>query len=132
MKQTLSGSCHCGAVRFACHVELSAPTVRCNCSICLRARYWFTVVPAADLELLAGEEQLADYSFGAHSIHHRFCRTCGIKPFGQGNNPAFGGAFFAVAVTCLELSPEVLANLPVQYFDGAADSGEAPAITGHL
>jgi hypothetical protein len=132
MKQSLSGSCHCGAVRFRCRADLTAPTTRCNCTICAKARYWFTPVPASDFELIAGADALAEYRFGAHGVAHRFCRSCGIKTFGEANHPAFGGPFFAVAVACLELSPDALAALPVQYHDGLGGSGQAPAITSYL
>lgn len=132
MKQVVSGSCHCGAVRFTCHLDLSAPTTRCNCSICAKARYWLAPVPAADFQLLAGESELSEYTFGSHSVRHRFCRTCGIKTFGQSSHPAFGGDFFAVAVACLELEPDVLAQLPVTYHDGRNGSGEAPRVTAYL
>jgi hypothetical protein len=132
MKEPLLGSCHCGAVRFSCQVDLAAPTTRCNCSICSKARYWFTAVPAADFELLQGADALAEYRFGSHGIGHRFCRTCGIKTFGEASHPDLGGAFFAVAVTCLELAPEVLARLPIAYNDGRDGSGQPPAITSYL
>ena len=133
MKQRVGGSCHCGRVRFSCQVELSAPTFRCNCSICSKARYWLAPVPAADFQLLEGETELADYRFGSGAIHHRFCRTCGIKTFGEGDHPAFGGRFFGVSVACLELAPELLAKLPVVFSDGRHDAQQrAPAVTSYL
>lgn len=132
MKERLSGHCHCGAVRFACRVDLSAPTTRCNCSICAKARYWFAAVPAADFELLAGADALAEYRFGSHGVGHRFCRTCGIKTFGEGSHPAFGGRFFAVSVACLDLEPEQLAALPIEYNDGRDESGKTPRVTSYL
>lgn len=132
MKQVVSGACHCGAVRFVCTLDLSAPTTRCNCSICAKARYWLAPVPAADFQLLAGEGELSEYTFGSRSVRHRFCRTCGIKTFGESSHPAFGGPFFAVAVACLELEPETLQRLPVTYHDGRHGSGEAPPVTGYL
>ena len=111
MKQQIFGGCHCGAVRFSCNLDVSAHTSRCNCSVCSKSRYWFAPVKAEDFTLLAGANALADYQFGAHAIHHRFCRTCGVKTFGEAHDPSFGGPFF-VAVGCLELAPEVRARLP--------------------
>ena len=133
MKQSVTGSCHCGAVKFEAKLELSAPTFRCNCSVCRKSRYWLAPIPADDFRLLAGEAALADYGFGAGNIHHRFCRTCGVKPFGQAENPAFGGPFFGVNVGCLDLAPEVLAALPIMFVDGAHDAQHrAPEITSYL
>lgn len=133
MKQHVTGGCHCGDVRFACELASSQPTMRCNCSICAKARYWLVPVPAADFQLLHGDEVLSDYRFGEGNIVHRFCRRCGIKVFGQASLPAFGGAFYGVNVACLDLSPEALAGLPVLYLDGLHDAPHAaPAVTSYL
>jgi hypothetical protein len=98
--KTFEGSCHCGAVRY------TAPTARddvisCNWSICARAGTLLTFVPAARFELLSGAEALGDYQFGARKIHHHFCTTCGIRPFGKGQMPD-GQPIVAVNVRCLE------------------------------
>jgi hypothetical protein len=133
MKQTVNGSCHCGDVQFSCGLDPAQPTVRCNCSICTKARYWLAPVPAADFQLMRGEDALADYRFGHGRVAHRFCRRCGVKVFGQSSAPAFGGAFFAVNVACLELTPQALADLPIAYVDGRHDApGATPAITSYL
>jgi hypothetical protein len=127
---TYNGTCHCAAVRFEVDADLEAGTIRCNCSICRKTRFWLAFVPAARFRLLQGEERLADYRFGAGRIRHRFCTHCGVKAFGQ----TADGQGVAINVACLDdVSAEQLATLPVQYVDGAHDRWEtAPSVTAHL
>lgn len=134
MKRTYHGSCHCGAVRFACDADLEAGTSRCNCSICGKGRFWKAIVLAPDFRLMQGEDSLSDYQFGSGTIHHLFCRRCGVKPFGRGHMEALGGTFYAVNLACLDdISAWELAALPVAYEDGRADHWDrAPAETRHL
>jgi len=133
MKKTYKGSCHCGKVRFEADLDLSAGTVKCNCSICAKQRSWLAAVSPADVRLLSGESDLADYQFGARRIHHRFCRTCGVRPFGQASMDG-GGAFYAINLGALDdVDPVELGNAPVVYVDGRHDNFEAPpAETRHL
>src|SRR5262245_46910081 len=130
MKKTYKGSCHCGKVRFEADLDLSAGTVKCNCSICGKQRSWLAAVRPADVRLISGDSELADYQFGARRIHHRFCRTCGVRPFGH----AEGGAFYAVNLSALDdVDPAELANAPVRYVDGRNDDFKSPpAETRHL
>ena len=77
------------------------------------------MVPAADLQLLAGEASLAEYRFGSGSIRHRFCRHCGIKPFGEGDLAELGGRFYAVNVACLDdATLDELLAAPLAHEDG--------------
>lgn len=126
------GSCHCGAVRFTCDIDLAAGSLRCNCSVCAKGRAWLTFVGENAFRLLSGEDNLADYQFGALRVHHRFCRTCGIKVFGQVPGPQ--GMGYAINVACLDdVSPEDFAAIPVSYADGINDRWDAaPAVTAHL
>jgi hypothetical protein len=49
-----------------------------------------------------GEAELADYQFGARRIHHRFCSTCGVRPFGQANMEDRAAAFYAISLGALD------------------------------
>jgi len=126
MEETYHGSCHCGAVRFACAIDLAAGTSRCNCSLCAKSRFWKAVVKAEAFRLEQGEDSLAEYTFGSRRIRHFFCKRCGIKPFGRGHLDEFGD-FVAVNLACLDdATDEELARAPVQFEDGRHDNWESP------
>jgi hypothetical protein len=36
------------------------------------------------------------------TMHYRFCKTCGVRAFAQGDQEAIGGVFYAVAVAFLD------------------------------
>jgi hypothetical protein len=133
MKQTYTGGCHCGAVRFEADIDLSQGSVRCNCSMCGKGRAWLTGISGADFRLLKGENELSDYQFGRKNIHHLFCKTCGIKSFGRGKG-ADGSEMVAIMVASLDNVPDAeLAAIPVIYIDGRNDNMRAaPAETRHL
>jgi len=132
MKQTYSGGCHCGAVRYEADVDLSQGTLKCNCSICSKARAWLVAVDGENFRLLKGADALTDYQFGSRRIHHLFCKNCGIKSFGRGAG-ADGKEFVAVVVSCLENVPDAeLAALLVMYVDGRNDDFESPPAETHF
>lgn len=133
MEKTYHGSCHCGAVRFEADIDLSRGTLRCNCSICIKARFWAAVVKSGSFRLLQGEADLVKYQFAAKRDEHFFCRHCGIRSFGTGDSPRWG-KFYGVSVTCLDdVSDEELASAPITYLDGRGDNWESPpAETRHL
>ena len=130
---TFYGSCHCGAVRFRADIDLSAGTMRCNCSFCLKTRCWAVAVPPDRFALLAGEADLTHYQFGARRETHYFCKHCGVRPFGKAMSPR-RGEFYGVSVTCLDnATMDELAKAPVTYVDGRHDEWDIPpAETRHL
>lgn len=134
--KTYHGSCHCGAVRFACDIDLADGTSKCNCSVCTKGRIWKAIVKADALRIMQGADMLSDYQFGGATgagIHHLFCRTCGIKPFGRGRMEGLGD-FYGVNLLCLDdLAPADLVAAPLQYQNGRNnDWDHAPAETRHL
>jgi hypothetical protein len=132
MQQTYRGSCHCGAVRFEAELDLEQPTFRCNCSICRRTRFWAAVARVEDFRLLAGEPELVQYRFHTGNNHHYFCRHCGVRPFGVGNDTPIG-RMIGVNVGCLEeLDDEAMARIPVTRIDGLHDLMQPPAYAAHL
>ena len=108
------GSCHCGKVAF--DVELTIDkALSCNCSICSRRGSLLSFAPRSNLTLLTPDSELATYTFNKHVIKHRFCKTCGILPFGESTD-AKGNAGVAINLRCLENLD--LDAVPILKWDG--------------
>jgi hypothetical protein len=91
------------------------------------------VVNPGAFRLLAGREELTQYLFNSMRNQHYFCRTCGVRPFGRGNDTE-AGEVIGVNIGCLEdATPEELAAAPVVYCDGKHDNWQnPPALTSYL
>lgn len=134
MEKTYHGSCHCGKVTYTAELDLSKGTGRCNCSICGKTREWSISVKPERFHLLTGKESLQDYQFNTQSIHHVFCKHCGVHSFSHGDIPEMGGEFYSVRIACLDdVDPEELAKAPIRYSDGKHDNWQhSPADTRNL
>ena len=113
--KTYTGGCHCGQVRYQAKVDLGAPVIGCNCSICGRTGTLLSFIPATEFTLLSGEEMLTDYQFNKKKIHHLFCKVCGIKSFARGIGRD-GGATIAINTRCLDDID--VGGLTVRQYDG--------------
>jgi hypothetical protein len=113
-EQTYTGSCHCGAVEFDVTMALEN-LISCNCSICQRKGTILGFTPAENFTLKKGEDNLTDYQFGKKTIHHLFCKTCGVTAFAKSRMPD-GTEMRAINVRCLEGVDIV--TLEVKKFDG--------------
>ena len=112
--QRYTGSCHCGAVRFAITSDFPELT-QCDCSMCARRSATMVKVHESALELLAGAEFLTEYQFHTHTARHFFCRVCGIYPF---HRKRMAPDSFGINVACLDgFDP---AGIPLRQAVGAA------------
>jgi hypothetical protein len=131
--KTYRGSCHCGAVTFEADLDLAQGSYRCNCSICRRTRFWPAIARPENFRLLSGEAELTEYRFNTRKNQHLFCRHCGVRCFGVGNETPFGKVY-GVNLGCLvDVSDEALAKMPITYVDGLHDRWQsAPEFFSHL
>jgi hypothetical protein len=111
----ITGSCHCGAVRFTVDGTPDS-ALECNCSHCSRKGFLLWFVPRAALHV-EGEDAMTTYTFNRHAIRHRFCPTCGCQPFGIGAMPD-GTPTAAINLRCVEDID--LEAIPRRSFDGRA------------
>ena len=80
---TISGGCHCRAVRFEARAPRQIEVLDCNCSICAMTGFRHLIVPHSDFRLIEGESALVSYRFGTGAAEHLFCGRCGVKSFYQ-------------------------------------------------
>lgn len=132
--RTLQGSCHCGAVKYETDLDLAEGGGRCNCRICVKTRQWGSMTKPEAIRVLAGEDQLADYTVGGGIGHHRFCKTCGVRVFATGHLEQLGGDFAVVFLNTLDgVSEEEFGAIPIKYADGLHDNWwNEPKVTSYL
>lgn len=133
MRRTYRGSCHCGAVTFEADLDLEESSYRCNCSICRRTRFWPAVARPEGFRLLSGESDLTEYRFNTQRNVHYFCRLCGVRPFGVGNDTPIG-KMYGVNLGCLDdVDDETLSRIPITCVDGRNDRwGDEPRFRSYL
>jgi hypothetical protein len=115
MKQTYSGGCQCGKVRYDVTADIDE-VFACNCSRCSKLGWLLTFVPVGDFRLKSGDDATTDFQFNKHVIHHLFCTACGIQSFARGKGPN-GQEMVAINVRCLDGVDAD--SLKVKKFDGA-------------
>ena len=132
MLKTYRGSCHCGTVKFEADLDLTQSSYRCNCSICRRTRFWPAVAKADGFRLLSGDSELTQYLFNTKKNVHYFCKHCGVRAFGVGNDTPMG-KMYGVNLGCLDdVSDHELSQIPITHVDGRNDQFAPPTHFAHL
>lgn len=108
------GSCHCGKVQYEVEVD-TTKGLDCNCSMCLRKGTILAFAPANKFKLISGEDNLTDYLFNTHKIHHNFCKTCGVTSFASSVGPD-GTPMKAINLRCIEGID--LSKIEITHYDG--------------
>ena len=117
----MSGSCHCGAVRFEVP---AAPDwlAACNCSFCRKRGVLWGYYPAAAVGVLAAEGQ-ATYRWNSGSVAHHHCSICGCGTYSESPTWTAQGPDFAnprIAINARLLEGFDLEAAPRRAIDGAS------------
>mmetsp|Transcript_28404 Transcript_28404/g.91566 ORF Transcript_28404/g.91566 Transcript_28404/m.91566 type:complete len:139 (+) Transcript_28404:64-480(+) len=112
----ISGSCHCGAVRWTYKHSGEKPlrATACNCTVCRRyGVLWIYGHVGEEVELLG---QTTAYVRGT-SLDFHFCPACGcVAAWRSLTAKDDGRRMMAVNVRLAE--PDDVAALPIRHFDG--------------
>ena len=131
--KTYHGSCHCGAVTFEADIDLAAGTTKCNCTSCLKRRWWSASIKPEAFRALSGEDHLSCNNNGREWTS--FCTTCGVTPYVRIPAAEWNeGPSVSVNVASLDdASPDEMTSGPVTYCDGRNDNWwVAPEKVQHL
>lgn len=116
----LTGSCHCGAVRFRVDSVITELTT-CDCSLCVKRNAVMAKVPEQALSVLEGSELLTRYEWNTRRAKHYFCSRCGIYLF---HRKRAAPDHFGVNAFCLDdFNPT---SVPLRATEGANMSIEDP------
>ena len=116
----LTGSCHCGAVRFRVDSVITELTT-CDCSLCVKRNAVMAKVPEQALSVLEGSELLTRYEWNTRRAKHYFCSRCGIYLF---HRKRAAPDHFGVNAFCLDdFNPT---SVPLRATEGANMSTEDP------
>jgi hypothetical protein len=109
---TLTGGCHCGAVRYRIQLDRLA-AIDCNCTMCTKKGFIHAIVPPDRFELLQGRDALSLYQFNTGVAQHLFCQHCGIHSFYR---PRSHPDSYDVNVRCLD--DVAIEQFELTLFDG--------------
>lgn len=108
----ITGSCHCGAVRY----EITRPkgATSCNCSICRRLAALWVYSPPVTGRVIAAPDATVAYAWGDKTLAFHTCKTCGATTHWA----SLIDDRYAVNLRLAD-DPSVVATTRVRHFDGA-------------
>jgi hypothetical protein len=116
LKQTYTGACHCGSVKFEVDADLDHVRV-CDCSICRKRGALNFRVEDDDVRVLTSLDDMSLYQWHTKTAKDYFCPTCGILPF---RRPRTAPHLWTINVRCLDAVD--IDSLPVErVFGGRLD-----------
>lgn len=110
------GGCHCGGVSYRAEVDLSAGTIRCNCTWCTKTGWWVARLPPSAFELV--RQDTLKRRAGVVEVFE--CERCGVKVHACGDMPEMGGPFVNLNVRTLDGAHLVGAS--IVWLDGRNDT----------
>lgn len=126
---TYQGSCGCKRVRFEVDLDLSKGTIRCNCTICFKRRWWGAPAKPDKFRAISGESELT--KFRPASGPGGFCKHCGVAVYSYIDKAEWNdGEYVSINLCALDgLDAATLAAIPITYLDGLHDTWQP--ITEH-
>ena len=113
----ITGGCHCGKLSYTLDEDVPSEGMTCNCSICRRHGYIHHFTTPEKFTAHGSDEDAAIYTFNKHVIRHRFCKTCGSHPYGDGTMPD-GKRMIEINLRCADGID--LDALDIKQVDGAS------------
>jgi hypothetical protein len=112
---SLTGSCHCGAVKLTLP---SAPdrATSCNCSLCRRLGSVWAYYAWGSVQISGHPEHTQGYIQGDRTLSTVRCTTCGCVTHWEPLDAQPGARH---GVNLRNFDPQLLAATPVRRFDGA-------------
>lgn len=119
----ISGSCHCGNIRFQLDWRpepSEIPARACTCSFCTKHGGVWTSCPTGSLRVAVREPaQVSPYQFGTRTAEFHLCTACGIVPVVTSRID--GRLYAVVSVNAFDnVDPALLRRAPVS-FDGEGE-----------
>ncbi len=125
MLSMLMGSCHCGGACWTLEGD-PGPATACNCTLCRRyGALWAYDYEGERIRLSGPTTAYSRANTADPALEIRFCPTCGCVLCWRGLRPD-GDGRRRMAVNLRLASPEAIADLPIDHFDGLDTFDDLP------